>query len=165
MALDKVDITPVLKWVQPQFEAEIKQAFDKTITVRKLSPAAKDLADMYFFEILVRIHREGEGAPYTGLKPADSELSPAVAQADKAVASGSIEQLSGHLSEEIAYSIHLHFEKVIETKQRLNDSVAAGREYVEAYVTFVHYVEKLANLAASTAGHHAEPAAEPKHQH
>jgi hypothetical protein len=43
--------------------------FTKTLAVRKQSKEAKELADMYFFETLVRIHCAGEGAPYTGLKP------------------------------------------------------------------------------------------------
>ena len=57
----------VLIWVQQQDEAEIKEAFQKTLAVRQLSPEAKELADRYFFETLVRVHRAGEGAPYTGL--------------------------------------------------------------------------------------------------
>ena len=163
-ALEKADITPILKWVKPDFESEIRQAFDKTIIVRKQSPAARELADLYFFETLVRIHRAGEGAPYTGLKPAGSELIPAVIEADKAIASGDIDHLLGQLTEEIQHSIHLRFEKVLEAKKHMNVSVEAGREYVEAYVVFVHFVENLA-LTAGAAEHHAEPAPEAEHHH
>ena len=75
-ALDTGDANPVLIWVQEKDEAQIREAFNKTLSVRKLSPETKDLADMYFFETLVRVHRAGEGASYTGLKPAglDREL-------------------------------------------------------------------------------------------
>ncbi len=164
MALEKADITPVLKWVKSDFEGEIRQAFDKTIIVRKQSPAARELADMYFFETLVRIHRAGEGAPYTGLKPAGSELLPAVVEADKAIASGDIGLLLSQLTEEIQHSIHLRFEKVMEAKKHMNDSVEAGREYVEAYVIFVHFVENLA-LTTGASEHHGEPAPEAEHHH
>jgi len=163
-ALEKADITPILKWVKSDFESEIRQVFDKTIIVRKQSPAAKELVDMYFFETLVRIHRAGEGAPYTGLKPAGSDLPPAVVEADKAIVSGDISHLTGKLTEEIEHAVHQRFEKVLEAKKHMNESVEAGREYVEAYVVFVHFVENLA-LSVHTTEHHAEPAAPAEHKH
>ncbi len=83
-ALDTGDVNPVLIWVQEKDEAQIREAFNKTLSVRKLSPEANDLADMYFFEMLVRVHRAREGAPYTGLKPAGLDRG-AVGAADKAL--------------------------------------------------------------------------------
>jgi hypothetical protein len=59
------------------------------VQVRKLGGQAQKLADMYFFETLVRIHRAGEGASYTGLKPG-AEIDPAIAMADEALESGSV---------------------------------------------------------------------------
>ena len=67
-ALDTNNINLVLPWVQKKDEADIKSHFQKTVTVRKAGKEAKELADMYFFETLVRIHRAGEGAGYTGLR-------------------------------------------------------------------------------------------------
>jgi hypothetical protein len=93
IALEKKDITPLLKWVRPSDEKEIEEAFNRTLEVRKQSTAAKELADMYFFETLVRIHRAGEGAPYTGLKPGEA-IDKAVALADKALESGSVDKLA-----------------------------------------------------------------------
>src|SRR4026207_1638616 len=69
-ALDSANLSPVLIWVQKRDEPEIKKAFQKTLAVRGLNPQAKELAEPSFFETLVRIHRAGEGASYTGLKPA-----------------------------------------------------------------------------------------------
>ncbi len=89
-ALEKKDATPVLKWVQKEDEAEIKAAFAKTLAVRAIGPEARELADQFFFETLVRVHRAGEGAPFTGLKPAGSDLGPAVERADKALESDSV---------------------------------------------------------------------------
>ena len=65
-ALDKEDVATVLKWVRLEDEKEIREAFSNTLAVRKLNSEAQNLADMYFFEKLVRIHRAGEGAPFTG---------------------------------------------------------------------------------------------------
>src|SRR5574341_1508897 len=92
-ALESGNVNHVLIWVRKNDEGEIKQAFQKTLAVRKSSPQAKDLADTYFFETLVRIHRAGEGAPYTGLKPAGQDLGPAIPAADQALTSGSPEAL------------------------------------------------------------------------
>jgi hypothetical protein len=91
-ALEKGDVTPVLKWVRKDDEKKVRAQFDKTLTVRKQGKEAKELADMYFFESLVRIHRAGEGAPYTGLKAAGT-VEPSVAAADKALESGSVDSL------------------------------------------------------------------------
>src|SRR6185436_12937943 len=67
-ALDQNNPNLVLIWVSKDNESEIKTAFDKALAVRKLNPAAKEMADTYFFETLVRVHRQAEGAPYEGLK-------------------------------------------------------------------------------------------------
>src|SRR5512142_849988 len=61
MALEKGDVTSVLKWVRKEDEGEIKVQFQKTLAARKQGKEAKELADKYFFETLIRIHRAGEG--------------------------------------------------------------------------------------------------------
>jgi hypothetical protein len=152
-ALDKGDVTPVLKWVKKQNEAEIKEAFTQTLAVRKQSAEAKELADRYFFETLVRVHRAGEGAPYTGLQPA-SAVEPGIEAADKALETGKIDDLVKATTDEIAANIRHRFERVTATKKDADKSVAAGREYVEAYVEFIHYVERLHETAEAT--HHEQ---------
>lgn len=167
VALDKGDVTPVLKWVQKQDEHEIKKAFQKTLGVRKLSPQAKDLADMYFFETLVRIHRAAEGVGYTGLKPA-GQVEPVIAAADKAIESGSVDGLARKISTLVRTGIQQRFEHLMKTKNDMDKSVQAGREYVEAYVEFVHYVERLHNDALAAAAHGTEADAkkpQPEHEH
>jgi hypothetical protein len=54
---------------------------------------------MYFFETLVRIHRAGEGAPYTGLKLVGRDLGPAIPAGDKALDTGNVELVVKLLSE------------------------------------------------------------------
>lgn len=154
-ALEKGDVTPVLKWVMSGHESEIREAFAHTLAVRQLSPEAKELADMYFFETLVRVHRAGEGAPYTGLKPA-GELEPPIAAADKAIETGSIEGLIEHVKLEVDENIRIRFERVVETKKHADESVEDGREFVEAYVIFVHYIESLHNTLRAESAHGGE---------
>lgn len=69
-ALETGNVNLILPWVPKKSEAELKKAFNKTLRVSKLGKGATELADYWFFETAVRVHREGEGAPYTGLKPA-----------------------------------------------------------------------------------------------
>jgi hypothetical protein len=155
IALDKGDITALLKWVRADDEKEVRVAFQKTLAVRAKGAEAKELADMYFFETLVRIHRAGEGAPYTGLKPG-AAVDPAVAMADKALESGSVEKLVDVLTNAMANGIRERFQHAGKAQKHADDSVAAGREFVEAYVIFTHYVEGLHAAIKGNGGHHGE---------
>ena len=166
IALDKGDVTPLLKWVRADDEQEIKAAFQKTLTMRAMGSEAKDFADMYFFETLVRIHRAGEGAPYTGLKPG-AAIDPAVALADQALEGGSVDKLVKVLTDAMANGIRERFAKAYENQKHADDSVLDGREFVESYVVFTHYVEGLHNLIKGNAAPHGEAgdAAGEKHAH
>lgn len=153
-ALKAGDATPVLKWVPKADEAEIRQAFKKAIAVRGSSPEARDLADHYFFETLVRIHRAGEGAPYTGLKPAEGGAPDAIAKSDEALETGDVDELASRIGRAVEESVRERFAAAIEAKKAANDSVEAGRKYVAAYVEFVHYVEGVHDLTTGHGGHH-----------
>jgi hypothetical protein len=145
-ALASGDVTPVLKWVRPEREPELRAAFALARKVRAQSAEGRELADRYFFETVVRIHRSGEGEPYTGLTDADPE--PGIAAADRALASGNVDALADTVARHVAESVRERFARVQSAEKRANTSVAAGREYVEAYVEFIHYVEKLHGKAA-----------------
>lgn len=158
-ALDQGDVRPVLAWVRPDDEAEVRRAFDHAQSVRKLGAEARELADTHFLETLVRVHRAGEGAPYTGLKPAGLDLGPAVPAADKSLESGSAEAVVRLLTDTIRHGVHERFHAARHARHFDSTDVAAGRNYVAAYVDYVHYVEKLWD-AARGAGHaHGEHAA------
>ncbi len=155
VALDNGDITPLFKWLRASDEKTIQDAFETTLAVRAKGGKAKELADMYFFETLVRIHREGEGAPYTGLKPGIA-VDPAVALADKALEDGSIDKLVNILTNAMAKGIRERFKHANKTQKHAAESVEAGREFVEAYVVFTHYVEGLHNDIKGKNSHHGE---------
>lgn len=162
-ALETGKVNPVLAWVRPQDEAEIKASFTRALAVRKLGPQARELADTSFFETVVRVHRAGEGAPYTGLKPAGEDLGPAVPAADQAIARRSPEAVEKLLVEAVRHGLHRRLAQVTSRAQP-GENVAEGREWVAAYVPYVHWVEGVYQAASGAAGVHPEPAAE-KHAH
>ncbi len=141
-ALERSDVTPLLKWVAPEHEDEIRAVFKRTLAVRGQGADAKELADTLLFETLVRLHRAGEGAPYTGLKPA-GHVDPALAAADQAIAAGTADQLARELGLAAERGVKERFERVLAARKYKDQSVEAGRKYVAAYVLFVHYVEGL----------------------
>jgi len=152
VALANGDVTPVLKWVTRDFENEVREAFSKTLAVRKQSLEAKDLADMYFFETMVRLHRAGEGAPYTGLKPGGT-MDPVISAADKALESGAIDELASDIGSAVSEQVKARFAAASEARKHAAESVEAGRTYVAAYVEYVHFIEALHETVTGAAAH------------
>lgn len=142
-ALETGNLNYVLVWVRSEDEKEIKAMFDKVNKVRALGSGAKELADMYFFETVVRVHRMGEGVGYTGLKPAGYKPEEGIEAADMAVENNSTDKILSRLDEKYYSKINKIFND-LQTKKnyRIND-LNAGREYVELYVRFIHYIEGL----------------------
>jgi len=175
-ALDRGDVTLVLPWVAADQEKEIREAFELAIAVRGKGTMEKDLADRYFLETLVRVHREGEGAPFTGLKSAGLDMGPAIPAADKALETGDPGPMLALVEGTIREGILKYFVEAMEKKKRAGESVEAGRAYVQAYVPFLHFVERLYNDASTPIDHgagdvggagdrHPEPAVSGKHVH
>jgi hypothetical protein len=146
-ALQSGDVASVLKWVRSEDESSIRAAFKRSVAVRAQSAEAADLADTWFFETLVRVHREGEGAPYTGLK-SDAPEEPGIAAADHALASGESEKLFEQTTSLLRTQLQAKLARVKELQAHAGHSVTAGREYVAAYVDYIHFAERLATLAA-----------------
>ncbi|RJP18947.1 MAG: hypothetical protein C4529_11820 [Deltaproteobacteria bacterium] len=178
-ALEKGDVKLVLPWVAAEKEKEIRESFDMASAVRGKGPREKELADRFFFETLVRVHREGEGASYTGLKAAGLDLDPAIPAADKALATGDPRPLLALINEKVHAGIHKYYTEARERKEHAGHNVEAGRAYVQAYVPYLHFVERLYNDATTPIAHgtgeggHAgeghpadgKPAAAPAHGH
>ena len=157
-ALDSGNVNPVLIWVQKRDEADIRTHFQKTVAVRKAGGQAKELADMYFFETLVRIHRAGEGAGYTGLKPA-GKIEPPIAAADKSLETGKLQEVAQLIMKRMEQGLHRHFEDMMKKKKYKPDDVAAGRAFASAYVEYTHYVERLYDAGETLAPGHVQKAA------
>jgi len=161
-AIDAKDITPILKWVKPKDEKAVKTAFNKVLTGKSKN---QEETEHTFFATLVKIHRAGEGAPFTGLKPAGS-VEPAVAEADKALASGSADALVKLITDDVAAGIKKRYEHAAATYKHKDESIAQGREFVEAYVEYTHYVERLHQDATGKEAHgeHATHGTVEKHK-
>ena len=147
VALDSANVTPVLKWVKKERETEIKTAFKKALTERIKDPNITKRADMDFFETLVRIYHEGEGTGYAKLKPGWAQMNNAVILAREAFYKGSPEELLSVIGNDVAAGLRRRYVDVMEKRARANDSIEAGREFVESWAEFVHYAERLYNDA------------------
>lgn len=147
-ALRTGEMKPLLKWVDAEHETELKEAFERARSVAKESPAAKDLAELWFLETFVRIHREGEGAPYTGLKPAGS-MDPFYKEADAALEKGSVDDVAKTVASEVEKEIQKRFEKAKSLRESAEESPEAGRKFVDAYVEYMHFLEAVHDLLAS----------------
>jgi hypothetical protein len=142
-AIASGDVNLVLVWVPPDQESTIRQAFLRTMSVRTLNATAQELADTWFFETVVRVHRAGEGAPYEGLKPAGTAVSGAIRAADTAIATGDVQTLEKMLTAGVQQGLRERFSRVLQSKGYRPASVDGGRKYVAAYVDFIHFAERL----------------------
>lgn len=140
-ALENSNVNYALKWVQPDYENELIEVFDLVMKVRVLSPEAMKLSDRYFFETLVRLHRTGEGVPYTGIKPSGTPIDEKIKAADRSIETGNLASLKGIVPEDRFHELEKLFEKVMSLRNFDVNDVKAGRAYVEAYVQFFHFAE------------------------
>ena len=141
LAIAQNNINYALKWVSSKNEAEIKDAFKLMMKVRETGPEGKELAEKYFFETLVRIHRTGEGMSYTGIKPSGTPIDEKIMAADKSIESGNLSPLKDIISKEKLAELTIRFNKVMSLKNFDVNNVEAGREYIEAYVLFFKFAE------------------------
>lgn len=161
-ALETRNVKLILLWVHKKAEKELKEAFKKTLKVRAQGPEARELADYWLYETAVRLHREGEGAPYTGLKPAGLDWGPVVPKADKAIETGDAEEVLALLIGAVEEELHHRFHLAMEHKGYSPDNVSAAREYVQATLGFVLYSHHLYTYIKG-GGAHGE--AEGGHEH
>ncbi|HZW77049.1 MAG TPA: DUF6448 family protein [Flavobacteriaceae bacterium] len=151
-ALKENNVELVLKWVEPKHEKEIRDKFHQTLRLRGKNKELNELLERNFLETLVRLHREGEGAPYTGIKPAGS-MTPLVAMADQSIISKDAEHMIHAVTEHLEKIIRERYSKVLELSKIKNNSVADGRRYVEAYVEYTHTLEGLEHLLSGDLHH------------
>jgi hypothetical protein len=140
-ALEANNLNHALKWVAPEAEQELREVFDKSVRVRALGADAREVADRWFLENLVRLHRAGEGAPFAGLRPSGVPVDPKVAAADRCVDEGSLQPLAGLVPPDRLPELEKRLAVVLERKGYDVDDVAAGRAFVQAYVSFFKFAE------------------------
>jgi Family of unknown function (DUF6448) len=161
-ALDTGNVNPVLAYAPATAEAELRAAFEQARRVRALGSEARALADRAFLETAVRLHRAGEGAPYTGMKPAGIDYGPAIPAAEHAVETGDLSKLNAVLVEEIEHALRERLAHIRELQKasgepKTAEEVAAARERISAELSFVTFAESLHQAALGKgAEHHAD---------
>lgn len=153
-ALDAGDVNLALPYVPAEGEDEVRAAFQRALPVRDLGPQAREVADLAFFETVVRIHRAGEGAPYTGLKPAGLSVGPVIPLAERSIEEHSAETLADFLAADLHNELSKRLEAVEQLAVHGKRSLQDERRYVEAMLGFEVYSHHL--YQALHAGGHAE---------
>ena len=146
----------MLPFVPEQGEQDVRAAFTAVMPVRALGEQAQLVADRLFFETVVRIHRAGDDAPYTGLKPAGTPVGPVILIAEEAVATGSAERLVSYLTGVLQDELTKRLGKVAELAVDKDRSVADARRYVEAMLGFEVYSHSVLKALQSHDAHHGE---------
>lgn len=157
-ALDSGNVNLALPYAPAKAENEIQAAFAQSLKVRALGPEAKALADRAFIETTVRLHRAGEGAAYTGLKPTGIDYGPAIPAAERAIETGNLAQVKAFLTEEMEHGLHARFAHVADAQKAVKEAktakdVPSARERVSAELGFVTYIEGLRQAAHGSPGH------------
>ena len=126
-ALEEDNVNIALKWVHPDGEAEVREAYDKARRVRAVGGEAAEVADRWFLETLVRVHRAGEGAGFDGIKPAGTPIPPPVAAADLAIERRSIDPLRARVADERWEELERRFDRAVALHHDPDDLAAARR--------------------------------------
>jgi hypothetical protein len=159
-ALETGNVNVVLPYAPATAEAEIKKVFVRVRRVRGNSAESQKLADRLFLETVIRLHRQGENAPYTGVKPAGTDFGPVIPAAEKALQTGDSEKLVALLTNAVRHHIEERLEHALKTRTLPREpqsrlDVAAARERVHTEFGFVGYAEGL-HQALNGTGPHAE---------
>jgi hypothetical protein len=138
-ALQAGDVELMLPYVHADGEAGVRQAFARVLPLRAGSDEVRELADRWFYETVVRVHRAGEGAPYGGLKPAGLDPGPVLPLAEKAVETGDAEPVYEVLAAELRHQLEQRLRRVGELAAARDRSVADARAWVGAMLGFQVY--------------------------
>jgi hypothetical protein len=141
-ALETGNVSKALIWVGEQQAEELRSKFQQSLKVYNSGEESRQLAERYFMETTVRLHREAEGMPYTGLKPAQPS-SEDIQTAEQALDSGNLSPVTDLLASEIRQKTSELYQQAMQAKESRSQSVEAGRRWVDAYVKYIVYVHSL----------------------
>lgn len=142
-ALERNDVTVVLPYVHAPGEDEVRSAFARTQSVRTVGGPAQELAERWFFETVVRVHRAGEGAAFTGLKPAGLDVGPVIPVAERAADDLRPDALAELLAEEVRRQIRDRIDRLRSLDDARSGDVPSERRYVEARLGLQVYSHRL----------------------
>ena len=160
-ALETGNINYILIWIPKEGESELKQVFSKSMEARQLGETARVVADDWLLETAIRLHRAGEGASFTGIKPAGMDEGPIVPKAEKAIETGDPSETIDFILHTIKDDLENRFTSVYSQRNYNIDDVEAGRNYIAAFIQFVVYAHHLyKNIAGNQLLHETNNAHE-----
>lgn len=142
-ALETGNVEVILPYAPATAEEEIRTAFALAMKARGQGEEAKEVSELYFFETVVRLHRAGEGAPYTGLKPAGLDHGPVLPVAEQAIEVGSADELVHLLSDALAVEVKERLGHVLALKDSAGEGISEARAYASAMLGFQVYANNL----------------------
>ncbi|HET9137872.1 DUF6448 family protein [Actinophytocola sp.] len=142
-ALTAADVDVILPYVPAEREDEIRDAFARVLPLHTADGPAADVARRWFYETVVRLHRAGEHAPYTGLKPAGLDVGPVIPLAEKAIESGDVEDVYRLLAADLHTELAHRIDQVAGLAAGKDASVTAARAYVQAILGFQVYTNHI----------------------
>lgn len=154
-ALQQKNVELILKWVEPQYEKEITDKFNQTLRLKGKNKEINEVLETSFLETLVRLHREGEGASYTGLKPVGS-MTKLVEMADNSLAKKEVNDVINIVTNHLKEVLQEKYAEAIELSKTKDNSVEDGRAYVVAYVEYTHTLEALEHILHGDISHHSD---------
>jgi hypothetical protein len=151
-ALESNNVNLVLKWITAEQEKQIISLFNKTHALRSHDKEVYEIVEKHFFETLVRLHREAEGAPYTGLKPAGSTKQ-IIQMTDHALQEEDIEGFIIKFDNSLSKVVREKYQKAAELYKVKDNSTEQGRAFVAAYVDYTHTIEAIHHFIVNGATH------------
>lgn len=141
-ALADENLELILPFVPESAEEEVRVAFERTRAAQaEGGDFAHEVADLYFFDTVVRLHRAGEGTPFTGLKPAGLDVGPVIPLAEQAIEKRSIHDLHAFLSAELQRQLQSRLDRIGALSNAV--TTAERREHVEAILGLQVYSHHL----------------------
>lgn len=142
-ALEDNNVNIILPWAPKEAEEEITNAFNLSTKIRNNDNITKKVADRWFFETVVRLHREGEGAHFTGLKPEGLDTGPVIPLTEECYELKDTKKVIEYLQQTVQLDIEKRFNRVIDTSNYDVNDVTAGREHINALLDYMTHSHKL----------------------
>lgn len=162
-ALELGNVNVALPWVYAGGEDEVRHAFERSMRARASGGEAAKVADQWFFETIVRVHRRGEGAAFEGVKPAGLDQGPVLAPAEQAIETGDPSQVEHVLLDTLRHGVRRRLEAARATRAYDVNDVPAARRHVNAVLDLELYAHHA--YEALAAGHAHREASETKTAH
>jgi len=149
LALEMENINYVLPFVKNEYETELKEAFNKSVTVRELSGEAAEIADYWFFETAVRLYMLGAGKPYSGIKQSGINREHIILKAQDAVVNQDITTFETFLLDSLKEAIETKYEIAVSQQDYDVNDTQAARNYLNSLMDFVEFSNEILKIIES----------------